>query len=275
MKPPAWAGAALFSLAVSASAAPPLDTGLPLWEVGVFGGTATTPAYPGSSGRSSVNLALPFLLYRGEVLRSDQSGIGARLLRSRFAELDVGFALSLPARSKDVAARAGMSDLGSLLEFGPRLKIQLGEAAHSRWRLEMPLRAVMEIKGGVRRQGMAFDPKLVAELGDKAGLWNLEAQLGVLFGDAALNRYFYEVRPVDATAERPAYRAQSGMLLARAGLSGWRRLGPDWRFFGFIRYDNYANAANRDSPLLRQNTGVAAGIGLAWTVRRSAARAHQ
>ncbi|UUZ50428.1 hypothetical protein LP420_11485 [Massilia sp. B-10] len=40
---------------------------LPLWEVGVLGGTASTPAYPGSSDRSTRSLVLPFLIYRGKV----------------------------------------------------------------------------------------------------------------------------------------------------------------------------------------------------------------
>ena len=32
---------------------------LPLWELGVFAGTATTPAYPGSSDRATRSLAVP------------------------------------------------------------------------------------------------------------------------------------------------------------------------------------------------------------------------
>ena len=42
---------------------------LPLWEAGVFAGVASTPAYPGSTDRSQRSLALPFFIYRGEVLR--------------------------------------------------------------------------------------------------------------------------------------------------------------------------------------------------------------
>src|ERR1041385_4015063 len=78
------------------------EPGLPLWEAGVLGGPETTPAYPGSAGRSARAIALPLLIYRGKVLRSDRSGVGARLMRTDQAELDVGFALALPARSSDV-----------------------------------------------------------------------------------------------------------------------------------------------------------------------------
>ena len=250
--------------------------GLPLWEVGVAGAGASTPAYPASDRRSERALALPFLIYRGEVLRADQSGIGARLLYTDAVELDVGFALSLPARSDDVPARAGMPDLGPLVEFGPRVKVTLlRPAAGSAVRLEVPLRAVIEVKGGLRREGWAFEPKLVYETGDALGTWNLNANLGMVLADAKLGNYFYEVKQPFATIDRPSYQARSGLMSTRAGVSGWRRLGSDWRLFGFIRYDNYAGSANRASPLFEQNSGVSAGIGFAWTLYRSQASARK
>jgi hypothetical protein len=100
---------------------------LPLWEAGIGAGFVSTPAYPGAETQSHRVLALPFLIYRGEVLRSDQQGIGARLLHSDTTEFDIGFAASLPASSKDVPVRAGMADLGTLVEFGPRVKVKLAD----------------------------------------------------------------------------------------------------------------------------------------------------
>ena len=270
MKSLSWAGAALCLCCASAGGQQVDDKNLPLWEVGIFGGSASTPAYPASDQRTTRTLALPFLLYRGEVLRADQSGIGARLLHNNAVEFDVGFALSLPAHSQDVSARRGMPDLGTLIEFGPRLKVHLANPEPgSHLRLEAPLRAVIEVRGGLRREGLAFEPRLVWEQGDALGTWNLDANLGLVLGNLALNNYFYEVKPQFATNERARYQARSGIMLARAGASASRMLGPDWRILGFIRYDNYAISANRDSPLFRQNSGVSAGIGFAWTWRRS------
>lgn len=250
------------------------DQALPLWELGVFGGTASTPAYPGSSDRSARTLVLPFGIYRGEVLRADRSGVGARLINTDKLEFDIGFALSLPARSSDVAARRGMPDLGTLVEFGPRLKIKLAEPTPtSRVRLELPLRAVIEVKGGLQRQGATFEPRLayeVADNADRAGRWQVEASLGAVFGNGAINDYFYAVAPNFATQDRPGYQARSGLMLTRAGLAGSWQLNPDWRLYSFMRYDSYARAANRASPLLLQNSGVSAGAGFAWTWRRSA-----
>lgn len=251
------------------------EPALPLWEAGVFGGTAVTPAYPGAGERSTRNLALPYLIYRGKVLRADRSGVGARLLDTDRLDVDIGFALSLPARSSDVPARRGMPDLGTLVEFGPRLKIKLAQPTqHSRLGLELPLRAVIEARGGLRRQGATFEPRFVYALQGEQQAWHVDASLGAVLGNAAIHDYLYGVRPAFATAQRPAYAAKSGLMLTRLGLGGSYRLQRDWRAFVFLRYDNYTGAANRASPLLRQNSGTSAGIGLMWTWQRSSSLAR-
>ncbi|USX17247.1 MipA/OmpV family protein [Oxalobacteraceae bacterium OTU3CAMAD1] len=275
------AQAALSMLALTAPAAaqqlaPTPDPDLPLWEVGLFGGAASTPAYPGSEDRSTRALVLPMVIYRGKVLRADRSGIGARLINTERVELDLGFALSLPARSDDVAARAGMPDLRSLLEFGPRLKVLLAEpTATSRVRLELPLRVPIELKSGFKRQGLVFEPRVVFEAGDGTGKWQADANVGAVFGNARLHQYFYGVEPQYATATRPAYEASGGLLMTRLGVSLSRRLSPDWRVFGFTRYDNYSHASNRESPLFLRNSGLSVGAGFTWTIHRSAARAWE
>jgi outer membrane scaffolding protein for murein synthesis (MipA/OmpV family) len=249
---------------------------LPLWEIGVFGGAASTPAYPGADDRSARGLVLPLVIYRGKIIRADRSGVNARLINSERVELDLGFALSLPARSDDVDAREGMPDLNSLLEFGPRLKVLLAQPSpNSRLRLELPLRVPLELRNGFERQGLVFEPRVVFETGDGTGKWHADASLGAVYGNARLNAYFYDVAPQYATAARPQYSASGGLMMTRLGLSLSRRLTPDWRVFGFTRYDNHSHAANRDSPLFRKTSGLSVGAGFTWTIHRSAARAWE
>jgi len=257
-----------------AAAAAPGESNLPLWEAGVGAAAFSTPAYPGAADRSNRMLALPFLLYRGRILRADQEGIGARLVDNDRVEFDVGFAAALPAHSKDVAVRRGMPDLGTLVEFGPRVKYRFADLGEGgRWRLELPLRTVIEARSGVRRQGWTLEPRLVWERRGDAARWTLQAQLGAVFGDRRIHGYFYDVAPQYATAARPAYRADAGLMLVRTGVSGTWKLNPDLRLFGFVRLDGYGVSANRDSPLLRKDSGVSAGFGFAWTLARSGARA--
>ena len=253
----------------------PQTTGLPLWELGIGAAALSTPAYPGADSRTNRVLALPFVQYRGKIFRADQSSIGARLFNSDRVELDVGFAGALRARSDDVAIRAGMPDLHPLLEFGPRLKVKVAQLSPlSAIRFELPLRAVMEVSGGVRRQGTTLEPHLSYEMRSADAAWTGEANLAAVFGDSRINRYFYEVRPEYATASRPAYQADSGRMLVRAGLFGSHRLNPDVRLFGYLRYESYSGAANEASPLVQRDHGVSAGMGFAWTFKRSAARAQ-
>ncbi|SHH23994.1 MipA/OmpV family protein [Massilia sp. CF038] len=263
------------ALPLAALSLPVQAEDLPLWEVGVLGGSASTPAYPGSSDRSTRSLVLPFLIYRGEVMRADQSGIGARLFESDRVELDVGLAASLPARSDDVAARAGMPDLGTLLELGPRLKVRLADLSPtSRLRLDIPLRAVLEARSGLRTQGYTFEPKVVYEARGPQGSWTFDANVGMVFGNRKINQYFYEVAPQYATLERPAFEADSGLMLVRTGASASRLINQDLRVFGFVRYESYAGAVNRDSPLMKKETGASIGIGFAYTIKRSAQKAR-
>ena len=169
-----------------------------------------------------------------------------------------------------------MPDLRSLLEFGPRLKVLLAEpTATSRVRLELPLRVPIELKSGFKRQGLVFEPRVVFEAGDGTGKWQADANVGAVFGNARLHQYFYGVEPQYATATRPAYEASGGLLMTRLGLSLSRRLSPDWRVFGFTRYDNYSHASNRESPLFLRNSGLSVGAGFTWTIHRSAARAWE
>ena len=253
----------------------PSERGQPLWEAGIGAAGFSTPAYPGADQHTTRGLALPFLLYRGKVLRADQQGVGARLVNNDQVEFDIGFAASLPAHSSDVAARRGMPDLGTLVEFGPRVKLHLADFGdQGRLRAELPLRTVIEARGGLRRQGWTMEPRLVWEKRGDANRWTLEGQLGALFGDRRIQGYFYDVDPQYATPDRPAYHAGSGLLLVRTGVFGSVKLNPDWRLFGFVRLESYAGAANHDSPLVKKNAGASAGIGFAWTFARSSARAE-
>lgn len=248
---------------------------LPLWEAGIGAAGFSTPAYPGAEDRSNRGLVLPFLIYRGKVFRADRNGVGARLLNTDKLEFDIGFSGSLPAHSDDVEARRGMPDLGTLLEFGPRLKYKFAELGEQgRVRFELPLRAVIEARGGLRRQGWTMEPRLVWERRGEGARWTLDAQLGAVFGDRRVNRYFYEVAPEYATAARPVYHADAGLMLVRTGVGGSWRLNRDLRLFSSVRYELYSGAANKDSPLMRKSSGASAFVGMVWTFARSQQQAR-
>ena len=271
----AFACTASLILPLAAQAQSEAERNLPLWEIGIGAAALSTPSYPGSDERETRLLAFPNIIYRGQVLRADRSGINARLFSSDRAELDVGFAGALPSDSDDVDERAGMPDLGPLVEFGPRLKLRLADLGpNRRLRAELPLRAVIEARGGLHGRGYTFEPRLAYEMAGERRVWTLETNLSVVLGDRRINRHFYEVAPQYATAARPAYAADGGLLLTRLGLFGSRRLNADLRVFGYLRYESYQGAANRASPLHVKDSGVSGGVGMMWTFKRSAAQAR-
>ena len=269
---------ALFTFAVATAAAPSIadareGSGLPLWEVGAFGVAVSQQAYPGAAERVNRGLALPYLIYRGEFLRADRGSAGIRALKTPTFEVDVGVAASFGSNANDSEVRRGMPKLGTRVEFGPRLKWNLGPGpGNSRLRAEFPLRGVFDLNDGLAHKGMAFEPRLILE-GRAPGGWGYSTSIGALWGDRRLADTFYGVAPIFATPRRAAYVADSGLVAWRLSAEVSRNLSPDLRLFGFARADSVAGAANEASPLVQRKVGTSVGLGLAYAWKRSSSRA--
>ncbi len=254
---------------VAAQSAAPPGASEPLWEVGGVAFGLTQQAWPGASEDVRRAIALPYVLYRGPWLRIDRGAFGLRAVKKSGFELDIGFSGSLGSSAKETVARRGMPELGTLVEFGPRGRWDLGAApGGGQWRVELPLRGVFDLSDSFASRGLTLEPEIQWNHKDLAG-WRLTASAGVLLGDRQLAGTFYDVAPAYATALRPAYEAKAGLIAWRLGLTASHRLTPDWRVFGFGRLDSVAGAANADSPLVSRTTGYSAGIGLQWTWMRS------
>jgi MipA family protein len=242
----------------------------PLWEIGVGALAATQPAYPGAATRTSKFIALPFAVYRGEVLRAEQGNVGLRAVKTPRYELDVGFAASIGSNAKDVPARVGMRDIGNMVEFGPRLKINLGDVSKGTtgvW-LELPVRGVFDLSNRFENRGASFEPQLSFNVPLPGG-WRGGASTSLIFGSQKFNDTFYSVSVSEATALRPAYTAKSGLLATRATFTASKKLTPDLRMLSFVRLDSVSGAANSASSLIQKKTGASVGLGLAYTFGRS------
>jgi MipA family protein len=255
---------------VFAQTAATAEEAKPLWELGVGALAAGQPAYPGAATRTSKFIALPFVIYRGEVLRAEQSNVGLRAIKTPRYELDLGFAASLGSSAKDVPARVGMRDIGSLVEFGPRLKINLGDVSKGPtgvW-VELPVRGVFDLSQRLENRGVSFEPQLSFDVPLPGG-WRGGASTSAIFGSQKLNDTFYSVGTNEVTAIRPAYTAKAGLLATRATLTASKKLTPDLRMLGFVRLDSVSGGANSASSLIQKNTGVSMGVGFAYTLGRS------
>ena len=261
--------AAMLAAPAGAQSPAPSPAADSLWEVGGAAFGLTQQAWPGASEDVRRAIALPYVLYRGPLLRIDRGAFGLRAVKRPDFELDIGFSGSLGSSAQDTVARQGMPELGTLVEFGPRGRWNLGSApGGGQWRLELPLRGVFDVNDRFASRGFALEPEIQWNSPGLAG-WRLTVGASALLGDRQLAGTFYDVAPSYATARRPAYEAKAGLIAWRLGLSGSYRLTPDWRIFGFGRLDSVAGGANAGSPLVSRTTGYSVGVGLQWTWMRS------
>ncbi|MBB5205162.1 outer membrane scaffolding protein for murein synthesis (MipA/OmpV family) [Inhella inkyongensis] len=263
----------MLSLTLALAAAAPTSTppAQSLWEAGALGLVVNQQAYPGADQQISRGLALPYLLYRGRYLRADGETAGLRAVHTPRVEFDIGFSGSFGSGGRDIDARRGLAHLGTLVELGPRLKWNLDagtEPGSGRWRALFPLRAVFDLSERAQHRGWAFEPELLYSRTSAQG-WRYSLGLGAIATDQRLAQHFYGVRPEQALADRPTYAARAGLVAWRLTSGFNKSLNRDWRLFGFARLQSVAGAVNEDSPLVRQRTGLSAGIGLSYTFARS------
>jgi outer membrane protein len=268
MKPMLGAAMALAVLALPAAAAE-----LALWEAGLGVAAIDFPDYRGSDERQSFLLPLPYVVYRGEVLKSDRDGLRGRFFRNDRVDLHLSLNGSIPVDSSDNSARRGMPDIDPALEIGPRLEITLlrdtdrGVAMG----LRLPLRTVIATDFSHSHNiGWVFQPQFTVDF-NKTWLgegWNSGFALGPLYGDKRYHNYFYGVAPEFSTAQRPAFNAESGYAGTQLLASLSKRFASFW-IGAFVRADTLAGATFEASPLIRQKESYAAGIAVTWVLARS------
>jgi MipA family protein len=247
----------------------------PLWEAGIGVAAVSFPAYRGSDQRQAFVLPTPYFVYRGEFFKADREGLRAELFDTDRAELTVSAALSPPASSDDIRARAGMPDLRASFEVGPQLNLTLWRTPDKArvLKLLLPLRTGYTLERRPKNLGWVLHPKLNLDLTDLPGLpgWNVGMQAGPLFGDRRQHQYYYGVDAAFATAERPAYRAGAGFAGMQYLVGVSRQYRRHW-VGAFLRYDSLRGAAFDDSPLVRSRHYVAGGVAVSWIFGESSER---
>jgi outer membrane scaffolding protein for murein synthesis (MipA/OmpV family) len=259
---------ALLMLGLSTAGAAWADQ--PLWELGMGAGALKVPHYRGSDQSHTWLLPVPYLVYRGQILRSDREGTRAVLFDSERVDFDISLDGSPPARKGDNRARAGMPDLSATLEVGPKLNLMLGKGAGWKLDLRVPLRAAFTATRSPQAIGWSSTPVLNLDL--EAQGWRIGLQGGPLLGTRRFHGYFYDVAPAYANSTRTAYAASGGAAGWAMTASASRRLG-DWWLAGYARSDSVSGAAFRDSPLVRQSSTTSFGLAASYIFKVSETRA--
>lgn len=247
----------------------------PLWEAGVGATALRLPDYRGSDESRNYLFPLPYFVYRGKLLQVDRRGATGVLLRGERTELDLSLSGSNPVRSSENRARSGMPDLDPTLEAGPRLTWRLagGRLSDHELTLQLPIRAVIAVDLPIKSIGVLSNPVLNLDLRNlgPGGGWNLGIQGGPLFADRTYHRYYYQVDPQYARADRPAYTARGGYSGSQFTFALSKRFTKVWAG-AFVRANALYGSAQEDSPLVKQKTTFLAGIGIAWIFAESSTR---
>jgi len=250
----------------------------PLWEAGVAGAVFNIPDYPGSSNSRTRYLPVPYFVYRGKILRAKDGSASAVFFETKNIEIDVSLSASFPAHSGDDSAREGMPDLDWLGEIGPRLIVHIiKEKDKRKLNFNLPIRAVYSTDfGRMVDRGYVINPNFLFE---ERKFFNenlhLFARTGVMWASQRTHNYFYEVKPVFANANRPAYEAKEGILSINYAVALSLAVTKKVIVFSFFQTDFLSQSANKDSPLLQRREIHSFGVGFSWTLYESKQDAYQ
>ena len=231
-------------------------------EIGAGLFALNAPDFIGSASTQTQLVPFPYIKYRGDRLKIDD-GIEARIFKTPDLLVSISGNGTLPSSSGN-AEREGMDALDATAEFGPSLEYRVTHNEDSSVWLEIPLRLAFSIGENTGYIGNVFNPKIAwRRPGHSKYEWKLRFATGLLYSDAELNSYYYEVTQKDARPGRPVYTADKGYTGSRTEFTFSKRFDKLW-LGGFVRYDNLSGSVIEDSPLVSVSSNWTAGVALAW-----------
>lgn len=254
--------------------------GQPLWEAGLFAAGGWVADYPASGEGRWRGLPVPYVIYRGEVIRiGDQGAIRARrtFMDDRL-ELDIGLGGAFDVDSDDNDARQGMPDLDFLFELGPSVEYRFLPAdSPVQVEASLEVRAVFSTDfGGVDHEGYVINPQISYFNRSVGGSpVSLFLAAGPIWGLDGVNDYFYTVAPQFARPGRSAYQADEGYIGTEFTLGLSYRVTDRLRAFAGGQIGYFGGSANEDSPLFEEEVNYSVGFGLNWTIYESDRRAKR
>lgn len=241
----------------------------PVLELGAGFGMLAAPDYPGADEQTFLALPFPYFVYRGERLRAGRDGIKGLLYTGERLRLDISVGASLPVDSEDNSTREGMDDLPPSLELGPSLDWRLLDDGQNDVHFKFRLRALLAADDGrIKHEGWVFNPMLNWDhrLNDR---WQLNSRLMTFWGDQHYHDFFHGVDASDATAQRPAYRGESGYGGSAIALGARWRPAPDWQLFARVSAYDFGGASFDDGPLFKQDDALYFSLAITYIFWKS------
>ena len=236
-------------------------------EIGVGYGYGSIADYPASDEYSRKNLLLPLVIYRGDVLKSDQEeGTRAELFKSRELEINLSFGARFNNDSDGNKARLGMPDLNYIFETGPSLSYKLWkEPKVGSLSLQIPLRLTFETDfKATEFLGLVFEPELrFQKLNFLVPNLSAITSLSVEFFNERVANYYYQVEDRYVTVDRQAYDAKPGLSTLSFGQNFLYEYNRFNLIFG-ATYSYYGRSENTESPLFKSDANTSVFAAIAW-----------
>ncbi len=168
-----------------------------------------------------------------------------------------------------------MPELGAVLEVGPGVKFWISRRdALNPFYVRMGVRACISADPGdfdIGYEGLRGDVRLIYR--NETWLENLGIRVGGSVGvDAAdrdYNTFVYDVDPLYATPERPAYEADGGYSGFSLSFNAVKDLTRRLAVGAYYRWDNISGAVYEDSPLIRDENNHVFGAAVIWRIFES------
>jgi outer membrane protein len=252
----------------------------PVWEVGAFAAAFNSPEYPAAGQNQTNAIPAPYFIYRGETLRIGDGSIArAVAIDKSWYELDLSLAGSFNANSEDNQARTGMPDLDFIFELGPQLRLRLSKfefEQHGKGELFLNLQARAAFStdfSGIDKRGYVLQPVFsYRQRGLLSEKTALSVSLSPTWATEKLHDYFYQVDSNYITDQRQAYDAKSGYLGTDLSVGLSFNATEYIRIFTFARVSLHSGAANTESPLFKDKSTYAFGVGMVWRLWESVER---
>ena len=234
----------------------------PLWEIGLGAGGINQAYYTGTNQERAIGFPVIMPVYRGELFKSDDDGLRAEVIKDPRYKLDLSLDFNFSIDSDDIELRQGMEDIGSLLQIGPSLEVNLKKTDREQLTLNFPVRYVTEIQeNSISSAGFTFSPAVsyYRFVSYKNIPWRMGMIGSIQFGSADYHDVYYGVDQQFATPQRPRYQPGDGYagyrLTASAVSKNNSRL-----IVLFARYENIGDAVFSDSPLVETNNSFSVGL---------------
>jgi len=244
----------------------------PLWEIGVSVIAAILPHYIGSDEYQNYIFPFPYIIYRGEIFKSDRDGLRGLFFKGERFESDISL-WGYPPVADDNEARKDMPELDSMVEIGPAIRYYFHrrkELDHlylqASWRgaVSIGFRGGLDVDSAYQGQRISLDLKFKNKSFFETNALSLYVTAGINFADETLNGYFYDVQTEFIASDRNRYDADAGYGGFYLSSSVYKELTPRIEIGGYARWYNINGAVFEDSPLVRTHNNFSVGCVLVY-----------